>query len=182
MINYSEIAKLEKIQESNESIVSKLVNVDDQSVLYTFLWAPVSYSYSGQTQFQSKYALFGTKPHTRFQHAKVGVLTLSNLNILTPCLTHNLLPQINTLDALRYPAPGALAPPKLAWVAGTNTIFPLYLQSFSFEQIDQVNNQPTHIVASLQFIGADRIQFGKPLPASAPTPVPPPAPTPIPTP
>lgn len=159
MINYQAIRQLEILKESDSFTESVLINLEDQSKLFTFLWNPVSYIYSAQNTYQTRYAMFGKKPHTRFQNAQVGTLTISRLEFRTPCYNRNMNSLKSSLDSLRFPAEGKLSPPMLAWVTGQYMIQPLYLQALTIEQLDQIDGNSTALGVSLTFIGADQIQF-----------------------
>lgn len=159
MINYQVIRQLEILKESDTFTESVLINMEDQTKLFTFLWNPVSYVYNAQNTYQTNYAMFGKKPHTRFQNAQVGTITINQLEFRTPCHNRNMNTIKRDLDSLRFPLDGKLSPPVLAWVTGQYIISPLYLQSLSIEQLDQIDGNSTALGVSLTFIGADQITF-----------------------
>lgn len=159
MINYKAIRELEVLKESDSAIESTLINMEDQSVLFTFLWNPVSYTYTAANTYQTRYAMFGKKPHTRFQNAQVGTLTINRLEFRTPCYNRNMNTIKSDLDSLRFPTEGKFSPPVLSWVTGQYVISPLYLQSLTLEQLDQIDGNTTALGVTLSFIGADQITF-----------------------
>lgn len=159
MINYPEIGKLEKIEPSETFVESTLINMEDQSVLFTFLWNPANWTYSAQNAFQTKYAMFGKKPHTTYQNSQVGILTLSRLEFRSPCFDRNMNIVKRQLEALRFPLEGKMTPPILSWVTGQRVISPLYLQSLTIEQLDQIDGNSTALGVTLTFIGSDQISL-----------------------
>ena len=199
MINFDKIKTFPVIGDPDPRIISMLINMEDESQRFEFLWNPIDYSYSASNTYITQYAMFGMNPNTKFMSAQVGKLTIDNLTFFTPCHDRSLNKIRGELESLRRPkviqvepaieAPiviptplpvlptvspvvevppvivpttpltTSIPPPILSWVTGQNVIQPLYMESISWQRLDQQNGYDTALSLSITFIGQNQIQF-----------------------
>lgn len=159
MINYSLMQTYDKVQESDLFVPSTLVSLEDDSVMFTFLWNPIGYTYTANNEFKNKYALFGTRPHTRFQNSNVGTIDLDKIEYHSPCGDRDFTTVIKQLEAIRIPRSDSLFPDRLAWVTGQKSIQPLMLKSFTFNRIEVLDGSATVASITMSFIGSEQVEF-----------------------
>ena len=158
MINHDLWKSLEKIGSEDLTIKAYLLNLEDTTKRFEFMFYPGSVSISGANTLKESYAMFG-RGNLKYESSQLVRVDVNDLMFTVPRHNRSMIPIEKDLDLLRYPAKGKIQTPSLAFVYGKRSIQPLQLESYKIDEIAHLNGVPTDLLVSISFIAQDVIKL-----------------------
>lgn len=159
MINSNLWKALEKLGTEDSTTKAYLINLNDNSQRWEFMYLPNSITIEGTNTYREAYPMFGSKGYIRYESSQLQRVSISDLIFTVPRHNRSMIPIEKDLDLLRYPKTKTIDAPKLSFVYGRRSIQPLLLESYSIEETEHLNGVPTYLVVSLSLIAQDTLKL-----------------------